>query len=139
MRLIGKAAAPSNFLTLPDILDGAHAVALELAAVIGGVDHGAIDGRLVAVRVGHLLAQVAEVDFVVAILAARLKVDRHACESLGLGALDGTKVQLALGVGGELLVVGRRLACGQHVVGVAVRLEQGVLARVSGRGLLALD
>ena len=139
MRLVDQTAAPSNLLALPDVLDGAHAIALDGAVRIGGVDHGTVYGRLVAVGVDHLLAQVLKVNLVVAVLAGGLKVGGDVCKFGGFLALDSAKAQVALGIRGELLVIGRNLAGGQHVVRVARRLEQGVLARVGCRGLLALD
>ena len=139
MRLGDQAAAPSELLALPDVLYGAHAIALDGTVRVGGVDHGAVHGGLAAIGVDHLLAQVLKVDLVVAVLAGGLKVGGDVCKLGGLRALDGTKAQVGIGVGGELLVVGRNLAGGQHVVGVAGGLKQGVLARVGGRGLLALD
>ena len=139
VRLVDQAAAPGNLLALPDVLDGAHAIALGGAVRIGGIDHGTVYGRLVAVGVDHLLAQVLKVDLVVAVLAGGLKVGGDVCKFGGFLALDSAKVQVALGIGGELLVIGRNLAGGQHVVRVVRRLKQGVLARVGRRGLLALD
>ena len=139
VRLVDQAAAPGNLLALPDVLDGAHAIALGGAVRIGGIDHGTVYGRLVAVGVDHLLAQVLKVNLVVAVLAGGLKVGGDVCKFGGFLALDSAKAQVALGIGGELLVIGRNLAGGQHVVRVARRLKQGVLARVGCRGLLALD
>ena len=139
VRLVDQTAAPSNLLALPDVLDGAHAIALDGAVRIGGVDHGTVYGRLVAVGVDHLLAQVLKVNFVVAVLAGGLKVGGDVFKLGGFLALDSAKAQVALGIGGELLVIGRTLAGGQHVVRVVRRLKQGVLARVGCRGHLALD
>ena len=95
MRLGHEAAAPSKLLALPDVLQGAHAVALDGAGPIGSVHHGAVHDRLVAIGVKHLLAQVVEVDLVIAVLAVGDELGGDVREFGGFLAFDRAELQVA--------------------------------------------
>ena len=134
-----ETAAPSKLLALPNVLQGAHAVALDFAVCIGGVHHGAVHDRLVAVGVDHLLAQVVEVDLVIAVPAIGGELGGDVGQSGGILAFDRAELQVAGLVNRDLLVIGRRLALGRDVVRIARCLEQGVATGIGRGGRLALD